>query len=242
MLREFFDGDGLEGAGTHVQRDIGECNTAVLQAVKQRLIEMQARRRCGDRAGMPRVHRLIALGVGGLGIPCDVRRQRDVAVTIEIGFERNVGIEPHAKKPAVALEDRGLATALEEHAVARPGRVARGELQPRLGGSDDPLEQQLDLAAASLAAVQPRADDPGVVEDQKIAGREQGWQIREHAVVELRLCDMQETACRTRCRGHLRDELGRKGVVEIGQVIRRVVGHRAYRLERRVCPAWPFPR
>ncbi len=141
------------------------------------IVEMQARRRCGNGAWMARVHGLIALGVGWQRGAADIGRQRNFAVTIEIGLERNIGIEPQAKESTVALEHRRAGAAFEQDAAARTGKVAGGKLHPRFGWRDEAFEQQLDLAAARLAAIKARADDPGVVENQEIARGEQPRQF-----------------------------------------------------------------
>jgi len=106
-------------------------------------------------------------------------------VTIEIGLEWNIGIEPQAKESTVALEHRRAGAAFEQDAAARTGKVAGGKLHPRFGWRDEAFEEQLDLAAARLAAVKARADDPGVVENQEIARGEQPRQIGKCAIVRL---------------------------------------------------------
>ena len=194
MQREVLDFDRLEGTRADVQRNVRKRDAALAQALEHRLVEMQAGRGRRDRARVPCINGLIALAVLGLRRARYIRRQRDLAVTIEIGGERDVGGDSQAKEPPFTLEHRRPCASVERKGSADLGRMAGGELHPRFVVCDDALEQDLDSAAAVLAAMKARANDFGVVEDEQVPGREQLGQVRERAIVELRAGDVQQAA------------------------------------------------
>src|SRR5207244_864433 len=65
----------------------------------------------------------------------------------------------------------------DDDAAARPGRFGEAELRDELAIVDHALDQDLDAAAALLAAEQACRNHARVVEHQQIAGLEQSWQI-----------------------------------------------------------------
>ena len=172
VLRQIFNLDRLERTCADVQRHIGRFDAALAQPLEQGLIEMQAGRGRGHRTRVARVHGLIARAIVRLRFAGDIRRQRDLAVAIEIGLERHPGVETQSGKAAVALEHGGAEAVLEQYDAASPGRVAGGHLHPRFVGRDDAFEQQLDRAATRLAPAKSGAHHLGVVEDQQIARHE----------------------------------------------------------------------
>ena len=72
----------LKRAQTDVQGDKAELDSALGQLVEQLRRKMQPGSRSGDRTGLPGIHCLVALPVGG--VPArrapDIRRQRDFSV------------------------------------------------------------------------------------------------------------------------------------------------------------------
>jgi hypothetical protein len=63
-----------------------------------------------------------------------------------------------------------------------------------MGRIDDAFEHDLDLAAGFLATEKTGLDDPGVVEDQQVAGLEQARQIGKLRSTMLATADMQQPA------------------------------------------------
>ena len=91
-------------------------------------------------------------------------------------------------------------------------------MRERLVGRGNAFDQHLDFAAAQLVAVEPGLDDPGVIENQQIAGLEQVFDRREAFVVQSSLpVDVQQPAARALGRRRLGDQLRWQHVVEIGE-------------------------
>ena len=106
MSRQIVAVDRLEGAGADMQRDVGELDAALAQCIEDGGIEVQARSRRRDGAGMARVDRLIAGVVERVGRSRDVGRQRHLAMAVEVVDYRDTVVEAQKKKAAVALDDR----------------------------------------------------------------------------------------------------------------------------------------
>src|SRR5258707_1364846 len=78
---------------------------------------------------------------------------------------------------------RAAGGALELEAGAG-GELAAQEARPGAGGVLGVDEEDLDPAAAWLARVQPRREDPGVVDDEERVAQEQRREIGEDVVDE----------------------------------------------------------
>ena len=63
VLSDIVDTQRLEGTGSNMQRDRNDLNAERAETLEHAPIEVQTRGRRGDRAGMARVHRLIAFTV-----------------------------------------------------------------------------------------------------------------------------------------------------------------------------------
>ena len=172
---------------------------------------MQTGGRRGNGAGMPRIHRLIALIVRRIRRARDVRRQRNLGVAIQIILERRVDRKAKAHETAGALEHSRGCAAGQLEVRTWPGWMAGFELHPRLIGRDDPLQKELDLPAVrrGLASIEARPDHAGVVEYQYIAGNEQIGQRSEREVGNPVAGNVQQAARRPLARGPLRNSFRR---------------------------------
>jgi hypothetical protein len=184
MVGYCFDLDRLEGAGAHMQRDAGALDAARLQLVEQGLVEVQRGGWRRDRAGRAREHGLVAALVLGAVAMFDIGRQRHMAMLLHQAV--GLGAEPEAKQRAVVLgpaaQQLGAEAADHVQQRARQRFLADLHVCDHLVAVEHALDQQLDLAARGLLAVQARLDDLGVVEDQQVARLEQAGQFLEDAV------------------------------------------------------------
>lgn len=99
------------------------------------------------------------------------------------------------------------------------GRFAGLDVRQRIALVKQTLNQQLDLAAAGFMAQQAGLDDLGVIEHQQVVRAQQAQQVGEPAVMQLAvLVKMQQPAGRALGRRLLGDKVGRKFVIEIGQL------------------------
>ena len=126
-------------------------HAARAQRLQQRLVEMQAGGRRGDRAELAREHGLVALVVVAAGLALDVRRQRQAAGVQQQRFERLVGVETQLVELAVAAEHFGFAAVVEQ----RSRLPAFGDLLAPICAravvrAEQALEQDLDAAAGVL--------------------------------------------------------------------------------------------
>ena len=111
----------------------------------------------------------------------------------------------------------------EPQHAARLGRLADAQMRPDLvRARQHPLDQNLDRAAAGLAAEQPRLDDAGVVEDQQVARLQQARQLAEHAVDPRVAATVEQARAAALGGGMLGDQLGRQREVEVGEAVAEV--------------------
>ena len=206
-------------AGAHVQRHPGDGDTRRAQRREHRLVEVQSGGRRGDGAGMAGIDSLVARLVGGVRSAPDVRRQRDLAVAIEILGERARSVDGEPEEAVVAREHGRRHAAGQVDRAAGPRRMARAELEYALVRAEHALQQQFDGAAGGLDRAQSRLDHPRVVEDDEIAGGQETGQVAERAILDRVAVDMQQAAFRARRRRRLGDERLRQREVEIGQPI-----------------------
>ena len=93
VLGGIVDLDRLERSRADVQHDVGARDAARGERREQLRREVQPRRRRRDRSRFAREHRLVPLDVArGVG-PLDVRRQRNVSVSLDRLVEREVALE-----------------------------------------------------------------------------------------------------------------------------------------------------
>ena len=225
VLAQVLAAHRLEGAGAHVQGDAGAADPARGQGVEQGLVEMQARGGRGHRARLARVHGLVALVVGGAVGALDVRRQRHVADALQALAQRLGGVEAQARELALAAQHLDRAAVVEQQAATGLERLGGAHLRQRLVLALQPLDQDLDPAAAVLAAVQPRRQHARVVEHQQVAGIEQLQQVAEAPVLEAAVGPQhQQAAGGAILQRLLRDQFRRQLEVEVGTLHRRIVG------------------
>ena len=217
MRGEILGRDRRERSGADVERDPGDGDTVGFERGKERRVEVQSRCRRGDGAGRAREDRLVARLVVDFRRARDVRRQRNGAVTIQIVEERHVAKQAQLEKAIAASDDGGARTARKRELAADLWRMADAELEERAIGREHALEQQLDLAAGRLRRLEARLDDPRVVQHDEVAGRDESRQIGEREIGERGAIDVQQPAAGAFGRGHLRDQLARQVVVEVGE-------------------------
>ena len=143
---------------------------------------------------MARIDRLVARRIGGVGGTRDVRRQRHVAVTVEIIEKRPGALEPQTEEPSIALDDGRLRVARQQQFSSRFRRMAGAKLEHRLVRRHLALEQELHSAAGRPPRAEARLDHPRVVEHQQIVLRNEPRKIREREIVERRSIHMQQAA------------------------------------------------
>ena len=164
-----------------MQRQVCAFDAARSQRRQQRLIKVQAGRGGGYRARLAGEHGLIACFVGLIRLVLDVGRQRQLAQPLQHPGCRC--IEADAQHHAARLarrDDRGALGGVlrpERQPAARLWRVAGTHHRQHLVLAVDALDHHLDAPATLLAPGQPRMDDPGVVEHQQAAGRDESRQI-----------------------------------------------------------------
>ncbi len=142
---------------------------------------MQACRGRRDGTGLAGVHRLVAFAVGSLSGTLDVGRQRHLAEPLEDLVR--IAAELHAPEIILARHDGGCVSQPQGNHGAGSRRLARAQLHERRARTREPLEHDLDLAAAvALDAMQARRDHSRVVEDQQVAGAQKRRQVDELAI------------------------------------------------------------
>ena len=77
MLAQALALHGLEGARPHMQGDKLAGDAARIELGEDLLRKMQASRRCRHRTLLAGIDGLVAVFVGSLGLPVEVRRQRN---------------------------------------------------------------------------------------------------------------------------------------------------------------------
>src|SRR6185369_2859518 len=102
----------------------------------------------------------------------------------------------------------------EQHA-ARLRRVTRAKLEQRFVGRERTLEEQFDASAGRPSRKEARLDDARVVEHDNIAVIYKARKVRECEVFADASLDVQQPAVAAPYSGRLRNEPGRKVVVEI---------------------------
>ncbi len=225
MRGEVLGGDGRKRSGADVERDPGDADAVGFERGEERRVEVQSRCRRGDGAGRAREDRLVARLVVDFRRARDVWRQRNGAVTIQIVEERHVARQAQFEKAIASSDDGGARAARKRELAADFRRMADAQLEERAIGSEQALEQQLGFAPGRLRRLEARLDDSRVVQHDEVAGRDESRQIGEREIGERGAIDVQQPAARALGRGHLRDQLARQVVVEVGEPQRRH-GHR----------------
>ena len=149
------------------------------QRASSALIEMQPRRRRGDRPRCSREHGLIARLVGLVR-----QRAQCTAATEPRRTHRRTSSTLRSKFEAIQItatldHRRRFIERLEQHDASRLQRFADADLTQRAPIALDAFDQQLGRAARVLASMQTRANHARVVQHEQIVRRQQVGQIRE---------------------------------------------------------------
>ncbi len=133
-------------------------------------------------------------------------------------LQRGRDLETQQIELAIAAQHLGLATGIERDQAAGLGRLAGADLYPRLTLAKQALDQDFHPPAAGLLPEQARRNDPGVVEDQQIAGLQQLGQVAHLAVGQRlrRWRHHQQPARRALGQRRLGDQFVGQVVMEIG--------------------------
>jgi hypothetical protein len=228
MVLDVLDPHRLKRAVAHVQRQRRPAHAGCLEGSNQRGVEVQACRGRGDRPPRTGEDGLIPLSIGRRIRTMNVGRQRDVAERVDrvVDVRGALDLEPDE----TAAEESPLEHLGPKRDTGRPAGIleyqARAGLQFLAGVHErvpvpvvHPFEQHaLGRAAARVAAAeQPRGKHPRVVDDEKIAGREQVRQIANARLVpRARVAVDNEEARRAARRGVLGDQRLGEVEVEIG--------------------------
>ena len=181
-----------EGAGADMEGDGDDPDPARGDPRQQIARQMKPRRRRRDRAGRPRIDRLVVGAVPRVrpAGPLDIGGQGRLAVVFEGG--QHIGsrckAEPDFAVPGAALDMRPERVRDLDHvARAQPPRRA-GERAPglALGGAVERAQQRRFDARLAAPADDAGGDDLGVVDRQHVAGAEQPGQLGDRPVAERR--------------------------------------------------------
>ncbi len=144
---------------------------------------MQPGGRSRHGAGSLRVDGLVALAIGGIVRPVYIRRQRHVTDALE--QRQHVLVEGELEQGIVPGDHFSCAATVEQDLRAGLGGLARAHMRQHAAIAGHALDQDLQLAAGSLLAKQPRRNDPRIVEDHQITGPHAVQQIGKVAVRHL---------------------------------------------------------
>ena len=198
-----FRAHGLERAGADMQRDEREIDAFFTQPREQDFIKMQARRRCGHRAGGARIDRLVTRFIMRISRMVDVRRQRQAAMRVN-QREHVVG-KCQREKFADARADNDIERIRKPDHGARRRRLRGAHLRMHGMAVNDALDEDFDLAAGFLDAKKPRFQHACIVKHQQVARCEQVHHVGKRAVHDCIAIEMQQTrraALRQRCLGN----------------------------------------
>lgn len=218
MVFQMFRTHGLEGAGTHMQSDVADLNALGLQLRQQRLIEMQTGGWRSHRTGMSGEYSLVTRVIIRIGITLDIGRQGHAAEPVEHGFDRLFGFKAQAVEFIIPAK-YGQYRAVRQGDTAPRFRGFRGtDLSTHALVGQQTLDQDFNLAAGLLLAVKPCRNDPGIVEDQQVAGLQQFRQITELPILERDITrrHQQQPGITSVGQWRLCDQLWQQIEVEIG--------------------------
>ena len=205
--------DRLVRARADVQGKHPHRHSAGGEPIEHRRVEVKTGGGRGHRPRPLRVHRLVTLGVGGLGATPEVGRQRDLAVALQHLGHRAFEVDPvELAFPADAHPAHGGA---QLHLAADPQPLARPDPREEPAAALDPFDEDLDPPTGRLAAGEPRPQDPGIVEDQQVARAQIPGKSREPPVRQPRPADHEQPARGTGLGRMAGDERIRKPVVEV---------------------------
>ena len=239
VLGQVLGFDRLEGAGAHMQGDVGGVHAPRLQVGQQGLVKMQRRGGRGHGTGGFGKHGLVALGVlrrvrvCALLLALNIGRQRHVPMALHQGVGVIAGVVGQHKTKQRPV---GIGPAPEQggaEAVGRAGGGVQGDGRPDLGlfahphvrghlvAAQHALNEQLQLAAGGLFAKQARFEHAGVVHDQQIAGAQQAAQIAKNPVRGWTVRGVQQPGAAALGRWLLGDQMRRQVKIKIAEGVGR---------------------
>ena len=208
--------NGREGVGSHVQRHLRHHDPALPEPPQQLGREVQSGGGRGRGAGMLGVHRLVALGIGGVRGPVDVGRQRHRAMPLQVcRIDRAIEGQQHRAVPVRRRRHRCRQAIRERHRVAAvAGEPARapGERPPAGAAAGGIQEQKRHFPPPVQATGETRMQHPGVVQHHDAARRQPCRQLAYPRMVQRARRPLQYHEPRRaalRCRP-LRDQLPRQ--------------------------------
>ena len=232
VVARILDPDRRESARADVQRDPVQRDATRGEPGDQRRSEMQPRRRRGDRAGFRGEHRLVVRAVARRhgAARGDVGRQGRRAEALDRLVQRRAGefeAQQDLARFALVLDLRVERGEKAGHAFARLAETDALADFELLGGPHerppaaivDALDQRRfdrsDRLAPDPDAVEPRRDDPRVVDDQRVAGVEKVRQVAHVRVRQTAVgADNQHPRAVARIGRRERDAVGRENEIE----------------------------
>ena len=232
VVARILGSDGRESPCADMQRDLMQRDAARREAGDQRRRKMQPRRRRRDRPRLGGEHRLVVRAVAWRqSAPRgDVRGQGRRAQALDRLVQRRaceLKAQQNLAGFALVLHFRVERCEKAGHAFARLAETdALADLEP-LGGPRerppaaivDALDQgrfdRGDRLASDPDALEPRRDDPRIVDDQRVAGVRKSGRSRTCASVRVAVgADNQHPRAVPRIRRSQRDALRRKNEIE----------------------------
>src|SRR5688572_30731291 len=217
LMHDVMDGivnfDRLEGAGADVQNHICARYTFGGERVEKLGCEMKSRGGSCDRARLDCVHRLVSLGVSFFVGSTDVRRKRDVPVSVDgcLGGQRRAKLH-HSRSALCRLENLDLEVRTDvNHSSGLELSTGMHHCLIAIV-AERPEKKQLSRGAGIASAEQAGSEHTSRVENHHIARRDDAHDVAKYPVLYSLCVPMQneQTALVTPCRGGLGDQLRRK--------------------------------
>ncbi len=221
----------LKSPRPDMQRNKRAAHTPRCDFIGQHAIEMEAGRRRCNRTVVAGEDALVPLAIVRIRRAMDIGGQRHLAP----GLEEFQGRSGRFDDPQVipAFDDA--------HRAARGGNLqswadglAGADLSERLRPLQRPLQEDLDASAGGLGAYEAGGNDPGVIENEEIAGAKQCRQLLHVPVAHLsgRAVEHEEAAPRALGERRLRNQL-------FGESVGKVVASHTRMVTRSVTVARP---
>ncbi len=185
MVLHLFDLDGAERPRPDVQDHKGPLDAPGGQGFEEGGGEVEAGGGSGHAARLARVDRLVAFAIRGLVRAADVGREGDVAPS----EERRLGVgipgqeaDPSERAPRLSTLDAHHQVVGHLDCRARPQPPSRPDQRVPGPVRLPPHQEDFGLPAARAPAEQPRREHPATVQDQEIAGIQNGRELAEPTV------------------------------------------------------------
>ena len=217
MVFDFGFLDGAEGAETHMQGDGTDRDALPADLVKQRFGKVKTGRRGGGAAELAGIDGLIALAVVQLRL--DVRGKRHFAETVE-DFQKYAVIKEADTPVSVGQDglDAGAQLVFSEENLRTLTQMLSRAAEAFPAVIPEIAEQnQLADAAGGTMTQKTGGEHARVVDDQTVAGTQEGRQIIEKAMLKLAGFAVETEKARVVAlrNRRLRNQLRRKIVIKI---------------------------